>query len=208
MRVIAGRLGGRILRAPPGAITRPTAALVREALFALLGDIFGARVLDLFAGSGALGIEALSREAAEVLFVERDRRASGVLVGNLRALGLAPPQARVFRGEALAALRSARRQQEKYDLILIDPPYAQGRRWEPQLRELLPDVLSAGGRVAIESDRRQALELALPLAIERRYGQTLVRIYEAGTDMAAAEAKETRAEQTERTTPSQGHGAP
>jgi 16S rRNA (guanine966-N2)-methyltransferase len=187
MRVIAGRLGGRVLRAPRNHVTRPTGALVREALFALLGDIGGARVLDLFAGSGALGIEALSRGAREVLFVERDRRAFGALLSNLRALGLQPPQARALRGEALWALHNARRGREKYDLILIDPPYAQGQRWEPRLRLLLPELLCARGRVAVESDRRQPLELALPLVIERRYGHTLVRIHEASREMAAAE---------------------
>ena len=206
MRVIAGRLRGRVLHAPRTAATRPTAALVREALFALLGDVEQARVLDLFAGSGALGIEALSRGARQVLFVERDPRACRALAANLRSLGLAAPQARLHRGEALAALRGARRHQEKYDLILIDPPYAQGRRWEPHLRALLPELLGAHGRVAIESDRRRPLELALPLAIERRYGQTLVRIHEADTHMAAAEEQATGGGQATRIGPDRRRG--
>ena len=83
MRVIAGTLGGRRLKAPPGRGTRPTSDRVREALFAMLGDLDGARVLDLFAGTGALGIEALSRGAASAVFVERDARAAAVLRANL-----------------------------------------------------------------------------------------------------------------------------
>src|SRR5580704_10651585 len=107
MRVIAGTLGGRRLRAPAGRATRPTSDRVREALFSMLGEIDGARVLDLFAGSGALGIEALSRGAAHAVFVERDAGAAAVLRENLRALGVGPEQAELRRADARAALRHA-----------------------------------------------------------------------------------------------------
>src|SRR5690606_7654715 len=100
MRVIAGRWGGRRLRVPSAGV-RPTADRVREALFASLGDLAGARVLDLFAGSGALGIEALSRGAAAAVFVERSAAAAAVVRANLEALG-AGEAARVLRGEAAA----------------------------------------------------------------------------------------------------------
>lgn len=177
MRVIAGELGGRRLQAPSGRTTRPTSDRVREALFAMLGELSGASVLDLFAGSGGLGIEALSRGAAEAVFVERDALALRTLRANLDSLGLAPPRARVRRSEALAALRSARRLQETYDLIFIDPPYGQARDWGPELSAILPPLLGPAARVVVESDRRAPLALELELERERRYGDTSIRIH-------------------------------
>src|SRR4051794_18071169 len=108
MRVIAGTFGGRRLKAPAGRGTRPTCDRVREALFSMLGDVEKARVLDLFAGTGALGIEALSRGATGAVFVERDARAAAVLAANLGALAIGPEHADLRRGDALAALRTAR----------------------------------------------------------------------------------------------------
>src|ERR1700709_834666 len=121
MRVIAGTLGGRRLKAPSGRGTRPTSDRVREALFSMLGELDGERVLDLFAGTGALGIEALSRGAGAAVFVERDAAAAGVLNENLKTLGIEPHAGRVLRADALDALRSALRSQETYHLIFIDP---------------------------------------------------------------------------------------
>ena len=120
MRVIAGRFGGRRLSAPRGARTRPTADRVREALFSVLGDLEGARVLDLFAGSGALGIEALSRGAAEATFVDSAPAALRALRENLTALDL---EAEVRRADARGFLRSARKAGREYDLVFLDPPY-------------------------------------------------------------------------------------
>jgi 16S rRNA (guanine966-N2)-methyltransferase len=177
MRVIAGELGGRRLQAPRGKSTRPTSDRVREALFAMLGELDGARVLDLFAGSGALGIEALSRGAAETVFVERSEPALRALGANLDALGLAEPQAQVRRAEALVALRSARRRKETYDLIFIDPPYSQAHDWGPELSAALPPLLRPAARVVVESDRRAPLELELALDRERRYGDTSIKIH-------------------------------
>jgi 16S rRNA (guanine966-N2)-methyltransferase len=177
MRVIAGELGGRVIRAPSGRVTRPTSDRVREALFAMLGEISGARVLDLFAGSGALGIEALSRGAAQAVFVERDALALRTLRANLHALELAPPRAQARRADALAALRSARRRKETYDLVLIDPPYAQARDWGPELAEALAPLLATAARVIVESDRRAPLQLDLPIERQRRYGDTTITIH-------------------------------
>jgi 16S rRNA (guanine966-N2)-methyltransferase len=177
MRVVAGELGGRRLHAPRGSATRPTSDRVREALFAMLGELGGASVLDLFAGSGALGIEALSRGAAEAVFVERSEPALRALVANLGALGLGKAQAQVRRTEALAALRSARRRKETYDLIFIDPPYSQARDWGPELSAALPSLLRPAARVVVENDRRAPMELELALERERRYGDTSIRIY-------------------------------
>jgi 16S rRNA (guanine966-N2)-methyltransferase len=177
MRVIAGRLGGRRLKAPTGTVTRPTSDRVREALFGMLGVLDGASVLDLFAGTGALGIEALSRGALKAVFVERDARAAAVLRENLRALGIDPHAADVRRGDALAALRAARASQETYDLVFIDPPYRQARDWESELSAILPSLLRPSGRVVVESDRRSPLRLPGELQRQRRYGDTSITIH-------------------------------
>ena len=173
MRVIAGELGGRRLMTARGGATRPTAARVREALFSMLGELDGAVVLDLFAGSGALGIEALSRGAARATFVERAPPALDALRANLSGLELTQ-RARVLAGDALAALRG----QDKYDLVFLDPPYATAAALAEALSRELPGALRAGARVVSESDRRSPLELTLPLLRERRYGDTMIRIQE------------------------------
>jgi 16S rRNA (guanine966-N2)-methyltransferase len=181
VRVVAGRFGGRRLQAPPGRGTRPTSDRVREALFSTLGPLDGARVLDLFAGSGALGIEALSRGAASALLVEREPRAVAVIRANLDALGLAPPEATVFAGPARTALHTASRRGDTYDLTFLDPPYRSAPELGRELSAALEPLLSGGGRVVGESDRRAPLELTLPLVHERRYGDTLIRIHTHGT---------------------------
>jgi len=177
MRVIAGRLRGRRLQAPPGTSTRPTSDRVREALFSMLGDVQDASVLDLFAGTGALGIEALSRGARTAVFVEHDARAARVLDANLQALELTPASAQVRRADVLRALRSARASKETYDLVFIDPPYGQAHDWGPKLSAALPQVLGPDARVVVESDRRSPLELPLALARSRRYGDTSITIH-------------------------------
>jgi 16S rRNA (guanine966-N2)-methyltransferase len=181
VRVVAGRFGGRRLQAPPGRGTRPTSDRVREALFSMLGPLDGARVLDLFAGSGALGIEALSRGAARALLVERDPGAVGVIRANLEALGLASPEATVHAGPARAALRTASARGDTYDLVFLDPPYRSAPELGRELSAALEPLLSGGGRVVSESDRRAPLRLTLPLTTERRYGDTLIRIHTHGT---------------------------
>ena len=177
MRVVAGRLGGRQLRAPRGRETRPTSDRVREALFAMLGPVDDLRVLDLFAGSGALAIEALSRGAATATLVERDPRAVAVIRGNLAALDLGPERARVVHAPARVALRDASAAGEAYDLVLLDPPYRDAAVLGRELSRGLLAVLAPDARVVAESDRRAPLELGLPLVRERRYGDTLIRIH-------------------------------
>jgi 16S rRNA (guanine966-N2)-methyltransferase len=178
VRVIAGRLGGRRLKAPAGTRTRPTSDRVREALFAMLGEVGGARVLDLFAGTGALGIEALSRGAERAVFVEREARALNALRENLEALGLTAEVAEVRRSDALAALQSARERKETYDLILIDPPYSQARDLGPVLSAALPALSAPGARIVVESDRRAALSLEAAVLRQRRYGDTSITIHQ------------------------------
>jgi 16S rRNA (guanine966-N2)-methyltransferase len=173
MRVIAGELGGRRLQSARGEQTRPTAARVREALFSMLGELHGAVVLDLFAGSGALGIEAISRGAASATFVERAAPALAALRANAAALRLGE-RAEIRATDALVALRAG----GKYDLVFIDPPYASAAELGGVLSSELPAVLAPGARVVSESDRRSPLELSLPLVRERRYGDTMIRIHE------------------------------
>jgi 16S rRNA (guanine966-N2)-methyltransferase len=177
MRVVAGRLGGRRLVAPKGTATRPTSDRVREALFAALGPLEDAHVLDLFAGSGALGIEALSRGAARAVFVERAHPALTALRANLDALGLGSDVAEVRPADARAALRTARTRGEKYDLVLVDPPYRLAPGLGRELEEALVAVLAPGSLLVTESDRRAPMDLKLAVTRERRYGDTLIRIH-------------------------------
>ncbi len=175
MRVIAGTYGGRILKAPPGDSTRPTSDRVREALFSILGArVDGASVLDLFAGSGALGLEALSRGAGSVTFVDEAQPAIRAIQANLQALSA---EAEVRKQDALRFLSHASRGAAQYDLVFLDPPYRQAERLARPLSEALPAVLAPGAVAVAESDRRAPLALDLPLKDERRYGDTLIRIY-------------------------------
>jgi 16S rRNA (guanine966-N2)-methyltransferase len=168
MRVVAGRFRGRPLHAPPGTAIRPTSDKVRGAIFNVLGDVHGLRVLDLFAGTGALGIEALSRDATDATFVDSDPAA---VERNLKTLGLT---AAVHRRDALRWLRDA---EGAYDLVFADPPYSSAPRLGEQLTVLLPAVLSKNARIVTESDKRAPLELGFPLEFERDYGDTRIRIH-------------------------------
>jgi 16S rRNA (guanine966-N2)-methyltransferase len=178
VRVVAGAYGGRRLKAPPGARTRPTADRVREALFSILGPIGGMRVADLFAGSGALGIEALSRGAAHAAFVESDRRAARIVEENLTALA-ATDRGTVVVRDVVAWLRDSAGN-EAFDLVLIDPPYSSASRLGGPLSEHLPGVLAPNAVIVAESDKRAPLELGLPLESERTYGDTRVAIHRGG----------------------------
>jgi 16S rRNA (guanine966-N2)-methyltransferase len=171
VRVIAGEFRGRRLQAPRGARTRPTADRVREALFSMLGDLSGVRVLDLYAGSGALGIEALSRGAASAVFVERDARAAATIKRNLDALGA---EGEVRRQDALRFLASG---EGPFDLVFCDPPYDLPASPAAALAERLPAVTSEDARIVTESDKRRPLELPLPILRERTYGDTRVVIH-------------------------------
>jgi 16S rRNA (guanine966-N2)-methyltransferase len=177
MRVVAGEFKGRRLAAPKGAGTRPTADRVREALFSILGPVDGLVVLDLFAGSGALGIEALSRGAASATFVDSDRRAVTAVRANLAAAGV---EAAVHHRDAIAFLGDpALHETAQNDLVFCDPPYSSARRLAGQLSALLPAVTSESARIVTESDKRDPLLLELPLDLERNYGDTRIAIYRA-----------------------------
>ena len=172
MRVVAGRHRGRRLKSPAGTGTRPTADRVREALFSILGPVEGLHVLDLYAGSGALGIEALSRGAASATFVDSDSRAADVIRANLAALG---EDAEVVVGDAVAWLDGA--SGAAFDLVLADPPYDSGPQLGAALSRRLPAVLADDALIVTESDKRNPLTLDLPLDDERTYGDTRIAIH-------------------------------
>jgi 16S rRNA (guanine966-N2)-methyltransferase len=175
VRVVAGRFGGRSLLAPRGRATRPTSDRVREALFSILGDaVAGARVLDLFAGSGALAIEALSRGASEAVLVDSSAAAVAAIRRNLAGVDA---EAQVRRQDALAYLRGASRDARQYDLVFLDPPYRHASALGRELSVALAPLLAPEARVVAESDRRAPLELDLDLLDERHYGDTLIRIH-------------------------------
>ena len=187
MRVVAGELGGRRLRAPRGLHTRPTSDRVREALFGALGGLEGASVVDLYAGSGALGIEALSRGATRADFVEAERQAREVLAENLEALGLRGRATvwpfRLPQGLARLAARLA-----VADLVLADPPYGGGPARDLFAALGAPGVLRAGTRVVLERHRKDVVPEvagALARAHSRRHGETVVDTYVAGGGAAA-----------------------
>jgi 16S rRNA (guanine966-N2)-methyltransferase len=174
LRVVAGDLRGRRLASPPrrSADVRPTSDRARETLFALLGNVSGARVLDLFAGTGALGIEALSRGAATAVLVDSD---PGLAQRNVEALALSE-RCEVVRSDALRYLA---RTEDRFDLILCDPPYALACRIASELQRLVPERLAVAGRLAVESPARDPVDLDLPLLAERRFGEALIRIWAA-----------------------------
>jgi 16S rRNA (guanine966-N2)-methyltransferase len=169
MRVIAGSRKGHRLDAPRGLDTRPTSDRVRENIFNLVGPVDGAKVLDLFAGSGALGIEALSRGAVSAVFVENDSEAVRAIERNLDRLRLTG--ARVVRDDVLRTIAQEANARAKYDLVLVDPPYG-------MLTEIQPPLLTADGLLVIETDARSEPELPLPVRTSRKYGQTRVTLFE------------------------------
>ncbi|WP_322095802.1 16S rRNA (guanine(966)-N(2))-methyltransferase RsmD [Phycicoccus flavus] len=189
-RVVAGVAGGRTLRTPPGSGTRPTSERVREALFSALDArdaVAGARVLDLYAGSGALGLEALSRGARSVVLVESDRRAAAVVTANVRTLGL--PGARVVAAPVAAVLAPDPGPDDPADLVLLDPPYDVGEEMlAAVLRRLAAGWAAPGALVVVERSSRSP-EPAWPGGLERtgrprRYGETTLWLAEVSADHA------------------------
>jgi 16S rRNA (guanine966-N2)-methyltransferase len=172
VRVVAGRLGGRTIASPPGRSReiRPTSDRARETLFAILGDVSDLLVLDLFCGTGALAIEAISRGADSAVLVDRK---PALAKRNVEALGIAN-RCELVRSDAIRYLERGDR---RFGLICCDPPYRLADRVEPALAEHLPRHLARHGRVAVECSIRRPLELDLPLVAERRIGEALIRVW-------------------------------
>jgi 16S rRNA (guanine966-N2)-methyltransferase len=175
VRIVAGSRKGHGIAAPKGVVTRPTGDRVREAVFSIIGPIEEARVLDLFAGSGAMGLEALSRGAAAAVFVESDREACRVIQRNLEKLRLTGADVRCQ--DALAALRDEKDRGRRYDLVLVDAPYEDWERHEKPLGELIPEVLQDDGIVVVETAARSEPQLPLDLVTTRRYGSARITVF-------------------------------
>ncbi|MGN6254063.1 MAG: RsmD family RNA methyltransferase [Solirubrobacterales bacterium] len=181
MRVIAGELKGQRLVAPRGWKVRPTSDRVREAIFSALGErVVGARVLDLYCGTGALGIEALSRGAASAVLVDRDTRPA---LGNVQRLGLEGKVelVRADVGRWLAHVSPALAA-GKFDLILVDAPYRLADRVTEDLENHLPQLLAQEGRAVVESGAGRPLRIdSLEPLRQRRYGAADVSVYRKAT---------------------------
>jgi len=175
VRIIAGDRRGARIAAPRGDSTRPTGDRVREAAYNLIGPVDDTAVLDLFAGSGAMGLEALSRGARRCVFVESDRAACAVIRGNLEKLRLTG--ALVLCKDAFQALREERAAGRAYDLVLVDPPYGAWPELEPRLAEALPGVLGPDGMLVVETTARIEPQLPLAVVVSRRYGSARITLF-------------------------------
>ena len=175
MRIIAGSRKGHRIAAPKGVATRPTGDRVREAAFNLIGPVDDATVLDVFAGSGAMGLEALSRGARRCVFVESDRAACRAIAANLEKLRLTG--ALVSCQDAFAALRQERAAGRRYDLVVVDPPYGSWPELEGRLAAALPPLLTDDGLLVVETDARTEPELPFDPVTSRRYGSARLTLF-------------------------------
>jgi 16S rRNA (guanine966-N2)-methyltransferase len=176
MRIIAGSRKGATIYAPKSE-ARPTGDRVREAAFNLIGPVDDIAVLDLFAGSGAMGLEALSRGASTAVFVESDREAQRAIERNVEKLGLSG--ATLLRMDARRALAAEAAAGRRYDLVLVDPPYAMFETLQPTLANYLPALVAEEGLVVVESSKRDHPELP-PLSerTSRVYGSARITVFE------------------------------
>lgn len=177
MRIIAGSRKGARLWAPSGRDTRPTPDRVREAAFNLIGPVEGAHVLDLYAGSGAMGLEALSRGAERAVLVEAHLAPLRTIERNVAKLGLAGAEPRRADAPVLAAAEA--QAGRRYDLVLIDPPYRMLQRELDRIAPSLLSLVAEGGVVVVESAAADEPQLPLVLRTSRRYGSTRLSVFEA-----------------------------
>lgn len=180
MRVIAGDLKGRRLAAPRGWKVRPTSDRVREAIFSALGDVAGARVLDLYCGTGALAIEALSRGAERAVLVDRNVRPAR---GNVERLGLGE-RTELIRSDVPRWLagHAAEAAAPRFDVVFVDAPYRLADRVGRELDTHLPRLLAEGGRAIVESGAGRPCRIdSLELLRQRRYGAADVAFYGQGS---------------------------
>jgi len=180
MRIIGGEYRSRPIAMPKGVEIRPTQDKVREAVFNILGGINEKNVLDLFAGSGAFGIEAISRGAARATFVDNNSRCAQTIKQNLESLDAQEYQYDIIRGNVFTALPKLEKEQEKFDIVFLDPPY-----YKELARKCLIcldhyDILSPNALIAVEHFKKDSLDTdleVLKLEKERIYGDTVITIY-------------------------------
>lgn len=175
MRIIGGKFRGRTLKTPKGAHIRPTTGLLRSTVFNILQScIAEARVLDLFAGAGAIGLEALSRGAKSATFVDSDKEAIRIIKENLQTLGL---EGRVMQLDVMKAIDLLAKKGETFDLVYIDPPYGKGLG--ERTLEKVTGLLVPGGLCFLEEEEKEvAKPVHLELLSERRVGRSILREYQ------------------------------
>jgi 16S rRNA (guanine966-N2)-methyltransferase len=173
VRIVGGARRSRRLRVPQGSTVRPTSEMVREAIFDSLGPVGGLVALDLFAGTGALGLEALSRGAARSVFVEAERRVAGVLRQNIEELEY-ETESTVIVADYQAALQDLARGEERFDLLFVDPPYRILTEVEVTLAPFIALLMHDGGVVVFESDKGSHPTLGAAPVFDRVYGDTRV----------------------------------
>lgn len=180
MRIIGGEFKSRLIDMPKGVDMRPTQDKVRQAIFNVLGDISGQKVLELFAGSGAFGIEALSRGAREATFIDNDFRCLETIRANLESLGISHSQYDIIKANAMSVLSRIEREEEKFDLIFLDPPYYKNLARKCLIKIDAYDILSQIGTIVVEHFKKDSLVVELnsiAFEKEKRYGDTLISIF-------------------------------
>jgi len=179
MRIIGGEYRSRSIAMPRGVKMRPTQDKVREAMFNILGDINGKKVLELFAGSGAFGIEAISRGAGSVTFVDNNFRCVQTIKSNLKSLGVSDSRCNVIKANALNFPAKFAAGREKFDIIFLDPPYYMGMAKKCLINMDSYDIVSPVGLVIVEHFEKDALDVELERFVfvdKRRYGNVLITI--------------------------------
>lgn len=180
MRIIGGVYGSRTISMPRGSDIRPTQDKVRQAVFNVLGDLNGARVLDLYAGSGAMGIEAISRGASHATFVDNNTPCLRAVRDNLESLKVREECYDIIRSNADDCIRSLSRAQNRFNLVFLDPPYHAGLAKKTLLNIDACDILAPIGLVVAEHFKKDAMPEAMDTLVpekEKRYGDVVITIY-------------------------------
>jgi 16S rRNA (guanine(966)-N(2))-methyltransferase RsmD len=180
MRIIGGEFRSRLISMPKGVEIRPTQDKVRGAIFNILGDMTGKRVLELFAGSGAFGIEAISRGARHATFVDNNFRCIEAIRGNLDSLGITNDRYDLIKADALKIFPKLLRQDEKFDIIFMDPPYYRELAKKCLINADAYDILSPIGLIVVEHFKKDIIPTGLKTLLfnqERKYGDTVITMF-------------------------------
>jgi 16S rRNA (guanine(966)-N(2))-methyltransferase RsmD len=180
MRIIGGEFRSRLIEMPKGALTRPTQDRVREAVFNILGNVSEKMVLDLFAGSGALGMEAISRGATHATFVDKELPCIRTIQANLESLNIPEYRYDIIKGNALTILERLDKDGEKFDLIFLDPPYYKDLAKKCLISISSYDILSPNSFILVETSKKDDLDVDIPgmnVVRERIYGDTAITLF-------------------------------